>query len=174
MYAVGFSIDLHNCSNLWDRTTNLAVYFVFAVGYLVIYSLLVHTAKQSAYFVYKTHDSFFMVTLIVILAALLVRFFIESTALHWPKNVIILQWTNFIYCTVILIPIIFYTYKMKRDEDCLICFNRHQQVNFSRYQHVRKKNDMKEKTAMNAILTKKHSRQLQLSDESKAETEQSK
>ena len=159
MYATGFVIDLFDCSHLWDRTTNLAVYFVFAVAYPVVYSLMIHTAKQSAYFVYKSHENFFLVTLIVILAALLIRPFIESTALHWPKNVIILQWTNFIYSTVISMPIIFYTYKMKRDEDCLICFNRHQQVNFSRYQHVRKKMDMKEKTAMNAILNKKQSRQ---------------
>ena len=110
----------------------------------------------------------------MILAALLIRFFIESTALHWPRNVIILQWTNFIYCIVILLPIIIYTYKMKRDEDCLICFNRHPQVNFSQYQHVRKKNDMKEKTVMNAILTKKHSRQLMLTDSSMAESVHSK
>ena len=42
-----------------------------------------------------------------------------------------------------------YTYSVKRDEDCLQCFNRHQHLLFSRYQY-RRNNNIEKETFLNS------------------------
>ena len=50
-----------------------------------------------------------------------------------------------IYDALGFLPVFGYAYYVRRDEDCLHCFNRHQTINFSRYQ-VRKNNSIESET----------------------------
>lgn len=65
---------------------------------------------------------------------LTVRLAIVSSELCFDKDLVILQWTNFLDSAVVLFPILVYTYTKVPNEDCFQCFNRHQSVLFSLYQ----------------------------------------
>jgi hypothetical protein len=58
-----------------------------------------------------------------------------------PKNVRRQQYVGVIYDIFGILPVVCYACYVRRDEDCLNCFNRHQTINFSRYQ-VRKNNNI--------------------------------
>ena len=71
---------------------------------------------------------------------LVLRAGILSCYLGFDKDMRFLQWTNFLDGLLILCPMFIYTVTWPSDKDCLMCFNRHSKVLFSRYQAFITKN----------------------------------
>ena len=62
-----------------------------------------------------------------------------GSSLAYPDKVKYLQMSKLLQDAIVCIPIILYSVLVKRNEDCHSCFNRYQNVLFSRYQ-IRKDN----------------------------------
>ena len=136
---------MKSCSKLWCRATNIVSYSFIITAYLIVFPKLFTTAKKSAHRAYVLHKRNFYTVLVMLLSAMVLRTILCSFDIVFAYSISYTQWNNFFNDFIILFPIFVYTYVVSREEDCLTCFNRFEEIHFSRYQ-VRRDNSIEKET----------------------------
>ena len=91
---------------------------------VLIYPKACVTCSRCANLAFENHKYGWAVVFYVTLVVLFLRSVLSAIYMALAGKVKVLQWTNFLKDAIVLFPILIYTYKVRRDQDCLTCFNR--------------------------------------------------